>query len=626
MDLEEEPLFDYVKVHQRKTPKSKKTYIEFFHQAIVDYTKNLITSTTRSKRKQVVIKNIANMTTGHLQRALDYLLKKSEDQTVVDEFFATVKAEEVLEQWREDFRSSKSRAKNVAMHLVFSIDEPINKRNLQILESSVYQTLIDSLGYNYAFILKVHSHQNKPHVHVLLNKTHKFTGKKLRFTSKTDCKEFFHSMREDFKNHLFINSNAELEYSNTPNIEKHLRSIEKELEEIQKMASNNNTLQASAFFDQVCVNLDRNIVAMQKQKQALLKQQAKMQQEFEKEDPKFFHFIKHLKPEHVKRNIKGSQRAIKIVSAKIQFANKVQHKYLKQQKELLQRENRFLKNAFKIDKLDQQIHLLGKDLDQFLDHENNFTKWIAGYSLLSQKRQLLASLKSMSSGYGSNRLAKNLEMLQREIRNDQAHFKDDIFALNRFLDFQSLSGLKKASVFFLNKRINRCQSISKIVENELKHTTAQQDGWPALQALLDQRRVEALDLIEKRKFFLKKRFIELQQNYNHLKSEYNQALFDPNKSKESQALFKQLNRITRNLAFMAKEIKLAQHIKQTQGKEQTKEKQHKVLQESQEKELPNTTKTNNKLSSISANKQHTKTSNHRRKDGGSGYTRALEGF
>ncbi|GAA9772031.1 hypothetical protein VN0299_13460 [Helicobacter pylori] len=89
---------------------------------------------------------------------------------------------------------------------MFSIDENCNEKNLKALELSVYQTLTNTLGYDYPFIMKLHTHQNNPHVHVIINKTNKITHKQLRFNSKDSCKEFYHTLRETFKDYLFANS------------------------------------------------------------------------------------------------------------------------------------------------------------------------------------------------------------------------------------------------------------------------------------------------------------------------------------------------------------------------------------------------------------------------------------
>nr|WP_240042169.1 hypothetical protein [Helicobacter pylori] len=78
----------------KKTPKPKRSYDEVFTTAIQEYiktfTSQIETSTLNSNaktdsKKQVVIKNIGNMTQLHTNKAMDYIAKDSE--LVRDEFF-----------------------------------------------------------------------------------------------------------------------------------------------------------------------------------------------------------------------------------------------------------------------------------------------------------------------------------------------------------------------------------------------------------------------------------------------------------------------------------------------------------------------------------------------------------
>lgn len=82
----------------------------------------------------------------------------------------------VLQSWSDDFISSKANA-NLAWHLVFSIDEAVNKENIEILLKSTLDSLDISLNGEYKFIAAIHSHQNKPHCHIIVNKTNIFSKK-----------------------------------------------------------------------------------------------------------------------------------------------------------------------------------------------------------------------------------------------------------------------------------------------------------------------------------------------------------------------------------------------------------------------------------------------------------------
>ncbi|WP_229307297.1 relaxase/mobilization nuclease domain-containing protein [Helicobacter pylori] len=242
LDDEEESLFEYEEIRPKKTPKPKRSYDEVFTAAIKEYAKTFIsqieTSTLNSNmktnsKKQVVIKNIGNMAQLHTNKAMDYIAKDGE--LVRDEFFRWIDYGIIANDWNADFtelRSKNPRLKNMAMHLVFSLDENLHPSNLAILELSVHNSLIDVLRYDYPFMIKLHTHQNKPHAHVIINKTHKFTGKQLRFANKQHVREFFFQLRESFQDQLYIHSHGRLNYSNEPNIQKRIAGINEELSKL----------------------------------------------------------------------------------------------------------------------------------------------------------------------------------------------------------------------------------------------------------------------------------------------------------------------------------------------------------------------------------------------------------
>lgn len=275
-DFESDELFDYEIIKPKKTLKIQYTYAKRYHKEIEKFAKDLTQLTQeefmrlREPQKQVVIKNIGNMTRLHSKRAMDYIAKHGE--LVRDEFFNEVNYNDIAEQWNEQFEKlleNKSRVKNCALHLVFSIDENCNEKNLKALELSVYQTLTNTLGYDYPFIMKLHTHQNNPHVHVIINKTNKITNKQLRFHSKDSCKEFYHTLRETFKDYLFANSKGELQYSNTPNIYRAIKDIETELDTLEKQARNNKSFRHENYFYKVLSSATSQIESLKKRENAL---------------------------------------------------------------------------------------------------------------------------------------------------------------------------------------------------------------------------------------------------------------------------------------------------------------------------------------------------------------------
>ena len=65
----------------------------------------------------------------------------------------------------------------------------------------------------------IHSHQSKPHAHILINKNNRFTKRKFHLNNK-DFKGFFTMLRNDFA--MALNSRG-LEHHNHFKIEKDLQ-------------------------------------------------------------------------------------------------------------------------------------------------------------------------------------------------------------------------------------------------------------------------------------------------------------------------------------------------------------------------------------------------------------------
>lgn len=185
--------------------KLSKKFDSFFHPTFGKFSKD-----SSQKLKQVIVKNISNLSAKGVKNALNYIIKNSDSNCCENQKGEKQKVEEVLEDWKQDF-SGKNNAKE-AMHLIFSIDEDFNKKNLDALEKSVKETMQKNF-YEYKYVMVKHTHQNNPHIHVLINKNNLYTSKKLHFKLKGDCKNFFNKIREDFKDSLNQN-NKKFNYEN----------------------------------------------------------------------------------------------------------------------------------------------------------------------------------------------------------------------------------------------------------------------------------------------------------------------------------------------------------------------------------------------------------------------------
>lgn len=114
-----------------------------------------------------------------------------------------------------------------------------------------------SLGGEYKFIIAIHAHQNKPHCHAIVNKTSKFTKKKLHFDSRDEIKDFFFNMRENFKSALLGHSRGKLVYDNSYAFERD--SYNKKLKELEQIDlqdfSANKSFDFDSYIEQILVGL-----------------------------------------------------------------------------------------------------------------------------------------------------------------------------------------------------------------------------------------------------------------------------------------------------------------------------------------------------------------------------------
>ncbi|AFI04107.1 relaxase/mobilization nuclease domain-containing protein [Helicobacter cetorum] len=537
---DEEPLFKFEEIKPKKVLRPRTTYTQRLRYALRVANNHIKNNTKpfKSTQKQVVIKNIGNLSIEHTRNAGEYVVK--DEEFVLNEFYQEVNLDETLNEWEQDFLiTKKHNSKNMAMHLVFSIDEPITEKNLNILQYSVYQTLINHLGYDYPFIIQTHSHQNKPHVHVVLNKTNKLTGKKLHFKSKVECKEFFDDLREDFKDFLFTNSRAELDYSNVPNVEKHLLNIEQEIQEL-KTKQKETPLNAHSFFDMAFKNFNQALIPLKQQKE----------------------------------NLEQQLEILETPTSKTQY-----NKNLK----LLEQHTLTIK----------KIKDIRDKMFKTLDFKDTFSYVVQNFSVLEKKKALLQSLSSLGKHHYSTPLVRNLNALTNEVKEDSLKIKESTLVVNEYLDFQSLN--LKANLFALKKQLNYTKQTQKMLQvlstndlpkEEPKQNTPNNDDFTPLFNTLKQREQELLALIKQRALFLITRYQELEKELKDLHNKQSSAFhnklndFCANHNsqnlEEDNKLDKLIQRKVRSLNFMQKEILVAKSLgvienNSTHNKEQNKE-------------------------------------------------------
>ncbi|HDV6579269.1 TPA: relaxase/mobilization nuclease domain-containing protein [Campylobacter lari] len=211
---------EYKKVKKASTIiKEKYTRNKIFNHSINSYSlsKNINNINQKSFSKQAVAKMISNLGKDAVKRCMDYILKNTDEPLLINEKGEKVSSDEVFKEWSKDF--SKNENSKEAWHLMFSIKETPNKKNLEILKKCVQETMSNNfLGYKY--VMQIHTHQNNPHIHIILNKRNSITKRKIHFNNKEDIKDFWSDVRTNFSISL---SNKGLNYHNHFSFENDLK-------------------------------------------------------------------------------------------------------------------------------------------------------------------------------------------------------------------------------------------------------------------------------------------------------------------------------------------------------------------------------------------------------------------
>ncbi|SQC36276.1 relaxase [Helicobacter fennelliae] len=245
--------------------------------------------------KQVVIKLLSNLSAKGVKNALSYVIRNSESDFALNQYNERVLLVDIMKDWNKDF-SHKPNAKE-AWHFSFCLDESVNEKNLKLLQQSVNEVMQKNF-YEYKYVSVVHSHQNKPHIHIILNKNNIFTRKKLHFKSNQELKDFWNLLREDFKNSLNFH-NPHLNYTNKYKFERDLTK-ENALNKIQTPLNINQEIAKSMqvsynkieLYERKIEQINKKISALSKEKIALL---SLVKELMAKKDKRYFQKLKAIK-------------------------------------------------------------------------------------------------------------------------------------------------------------------------------------------------------------------------------------------------------------------------------------------------------------------------------------------
>lgn len=274
-----------------KKERSKRKYINFSYSGA---------KITHNNAKPVMVKLIKNLNKKGSKNCLNYVVKNSENHKLIDDNGNIVSADEIFKEWGKDF-SDKENAKET-WHLIFSIKENmLNPKILKALEYSVKEVMASQFfGYKYA--LALHTHQNNPHIHIILNKRNIFTDKKIHFKDKDEIRDFFNDTREKFALAL---QKYNLNYANKNSLEKDLKHAFSKAKESINFEFNNKEKISDIYRNLQILNSNqtfstkKRIENLNKDYQNLKKERLHLiellQQYKKKNNKKFFQIAKQIK-------------------------------------------------------------------------------------------------------------------------------------------------------------------------------------------------------------------------------------------------------------------------------------------------------------------------------------------
>lgn len=224
------------------------------HRIIFDKIVNPQSFSKKSKSKQVVIKNIANMEKLRMINSLKYIIRNSDKSFAINEKGEEVSYKEIMKDWRQTF-STRADSKE-AWHLVFSVDEYyLSDKNIKALEQSVKETM-DFNFFGHKYVMALHTHQAKPHIHIILNKYNFLEHKRLHFQKKSDIRILFNNLRNDFSYALKARG---LNYENKNPLEKDLRLQYLKLQRPQKNLAEDTKFAINEIFQDINESLNKKI-------------------------------------------------------------------------------------------------------------------------------------------------------------------------------------------------------------------------------------------------------------------------------------------------------------------------------------------------------------------------------
>ncbi|MFC3847574.1 relaxase/mobilization nuclease domain-containing protein [Helicobacter baculiformis] len=522
----------------------------------------------------VIIKNIGQMKRAHLKNALVYALKGTDDKLAYTQWFEQKSMKDILEEWTQDF--DVLRDCNEAMHLVFSLKEKPDDLTMHNLLHTTFETLRTCMP-DYKFALVPHNHQEHAHIHVFINKTNQITKKRLRFATRTDCKEFFHDLREEFSyrinawlqipEHLYVNQPS---LQALDNLNQRLCAIREEEKEAEKdLASKEEHLN---HYNQELLSVGSQAIH---KRIKYLEQQAKfyedkllcVRQVLSRrawEETGLF----HINPEELQRRATLSKGYNETNKEHFESLDALDVSTLQD-----------LKAHFTqaLEQHQQHITHTKESLQAWLDYTYTlFAQQTRGFTLLQKKQAIYEQYQRLDKRYLDKNTLVFISQLKSEIEM-QRTTQERNFINPNFLDHiaQALHH-QQPTLKNLKHHFYKLKTLEHLV-SQLKEVNPSEQERQLF--IIHRNQQTLLNIANERLAFLVQRFNTLRQEKEDLESEWNQwtqqykqvttqqeqenLLLHPNHIQ----LNRSLGRTSKSLSFMAKEILSANRFLNTHAQD-----------------------------------------------------------
>lgn len=480
--------------------------------------------------KQVVIKTLSNLNRLGAKNALSYVIRNSNTDFALNQDGELQSLTQIMSDWSRDFTHKKN-AKEV-LHLAFCIDEKLDEygRIENILKNAVSEVMQKNF-YLYKYAIVIHSHQNKPHAHILINKNNRIDGQKFHL-SNAEFKPFFNQLRNDFAKSL----NAQgLHYHNHYKLENDLSKLKNEINQ-NAFISKQNVLDE---LTQLQLSVDKKIKAKYKKINAL------------KEDLKNH----KARQDEVRKNLGRLKTQIQS-SNDMGVFNKEFNKAFFQNLNDLKTINEAIKEKYSYLKLiNKDLNILEKDYNKFsyqkliLRHDEN-----QEFSTLIQKKKYLDFITSNIDRKTLTKSEINLKIkaIQQDIILSQSN-ANEMLKENIKASLLTSSLLGKDNNAFalirafkeLEKNVFMLKECKKFIQDDVwaDDETRQTKIFDKYEQRLQSNQSVILDLINQRFLLLQKEIEHRKKNLKlkayHIKEyEKASAFLNKNNARELESLYR----------------------------------------------------------------------------------------